>query len=145
MAQRLLAVYGTLKAAYGNHRLIERAGLKPIGYAYTNDPHFLMKGGGFPYVFAPFTQGERIRVELYAFDNDEQIRDIDRLEGHPDWYIRKPFNFIVDQPNPDTNIIENESVTAEMYVQWNKSSAGSTYGDNTVSRDIHTNIAEWNR
>jgi gamma-glutamylcyclotransferase (GGCT)/AIG2-like uncharacterized protein YtfP len=145
MAQRLLAVYGTLKAAYGNHRLIERAGLKPVGRAYTNDADFLMKGGGFPYVFAPINQGERIRVELYAFDDENQIADIDRLEGHPDWYIRKPFNFIVDQPNPDTNIIENESVTAEMYVQWNKSSAGSTYGDNTVNRDIHTNIAEWNR
>lgn len=146
MAQRLLAVYGTLKRPYGNHRLIQDAKLQFVGTAYTNNEEFFMQGGGFPYVYHPVPDGvgERIRVELYAFEDDNQIRSIDRLEGHPDWYRRTAFPFIVDQPEEGSNINENEQVTAEMYVIPDKQKA-YTYGDNTVSRDVLTKIAEWNR
>lgn len=143
---RILAVYGTLKAAYGNHRLIQQAGLKPLGRAYTNEPAFFMQGGGFPYVYNPVPEeiGERIRVELYEFDNEEQIESIDRLEGHPNWYRRTPFQFIVDDPDIECDINKDELVLAEMYVI-PETKTPISYGDNTVSRDIITKISEWNR
>lgn len=110
---RLLAVYGTLKEGYGNHRLIEQAGLDKEDFSgYTLEDTYIMTGGGFPFVFrADLEHDERthVQVELYSFDTIDQIRYIDSLEGHPNWYKREV-----------VNLYDEESATirpAWMYLQ----------------------------
>lgn len=141
MAQRLLAVYGTLKQPYGNHRLIERAKLNFEGNAYSKDDSFVMEGGGFPFVHVTEPGNDKIRVELYSFESDEDIRDIDRLEGHPDWYIRTPFKFVVDNPVIGGDLHPDQVVTAEMYVQQGKKFSFPNSNHPTVYRS--ESVAEW--
>lgn len=89
---KLLAVYGTLKQGFYNHKLIEGAGLQFVGSTYTEDGAFTMAcTGGFPIVHE--VGDEQILCELYEFENFKQLNAIDKLEGHPTWYTRKPFKF----------------------------------------------------
>lgn len=113
MAQRLLAVYGTLKRGYGNHHLIVHKNLQFFGTAVTKDPAFTMFGGGFPIVTEE--PKHHVSVELFSFDNDHDIEMIDRLEGHPNWYVRKPFTFVTGKLTNDGDYEEGE-IVAEMYV-----------------------------
>lgn len=89
---RMLAVYGTLKRGYHNHRLIEGAGLQFFGSMYTREAKFTLQGGrGFPIVRDGGDQ--HIMCELYQFDEFKDIAAIDRLEGYPSWYNRRPIEF----------------------------------------------------
>ena len=76
-------VYGTLKKGFGNHILLE--GSKFLGYAKTNPLFTMVSLGGFP---AVIIDGETsIQGEVYEV-NEEALRSLDRLEGHPNWYKR---------------------------------------------------------
>lgn len=80
-------VYGSLREGFGNHDLIK--GSNFMGDAKTL-PEFTMLGlGGFPGLVH---SGETIIVgELYEVDM-ATLADLDRLEGHPDFYQRAPFS-----------------------------------------------------
>lgn len=108
-SKKYMAVYGTLKQGYGNHRLITDAKMELYGKAKTASKEFLMLASGVPFVHNPIPTefGETINVEIYSFDTYEQIKRIDGLEGHPDWYRRTPFDFQME---------DGELLTAEMYV-----------------------------
>lgn len=83
-----VAVYGTLKRGYGNHRYLHH--LSFVCEAVSKD-HFTMYGGGFPVVVEePY---HKVAVELYSIADLKQITDADRLERHPNWYERKLFVF----------------------------------------------------
>lgn len=82
-----MAVYGTLKQDFGNNYLIEEAVLHFIGEGVTVDSKFTLQGGGFP--IARDGGNTRVAVEVFSFETEDQIRDIDNLEGHPDWYTRR--------------------------------------------------------
>lgn len=105
---RLLAVYGTLKAGYGNHRLINT--WKLFGKAVSVDDNFYMTPtqGAFPIVYTLPHNGSRVSVELYEVPSEEALGPVDRLEGHPDWYLRTPKQFLTDK---------DELVEAEIYLQ----------------------------
>lgn len=82
-----LFVYGTLKSKYGNNRLLSRAVGPEIarvsGYklVYSHGP------GSFPYAVPDLRS--RVRGEVWELPDDSpDIRSIDSLEGHPNWYIR---------------------------------------------------------
>lgn len=77
-------VYGTLKKNHGNHRYyLEDA--KFLGHAITVDK-YTMYSRGIPFVTKdPFVQ---IHGEVYEITED-QLRPIDSLEGHPQWYKRE--------------------------------------------------------
>ena len=82
-----LFVYGTLKMGHGNNRLLEHAeylGDSTIpGYrlCYAHGP------GSFP--FAIPSENEKIKGEIWDIKDDEDtLRRIDNLEGHPNWYER---------------------------------------------------------
>ncbi len=77
-------VYGTLKRAHGNHRLL--AGSKYIGTGLTKDK-YVMYEDGIPYVSESFSL-TNISGELYDVSR-ATLDDLDMLEGHPIWYKRK--------------------------------------------------------
>lgn len=80
-----IACYGTLRAGWGNHRLLEDAPLIGVGTTVQND-YTMRSMGGFPAVYKG--GNHRIVVEVYEVD-DDQLARIDRLEGHPNWYRRE--------------------------------------------------------
>ncbi len=73
-----VAVYGTLKEGYGNHRLLE--GSKLIGKGTTALKYPMVQGYGFPYVYDEEGVGENIHVEVYEVTT-EVMDSLDRLEG----------------------------------------------------------------
>jgi gamma-glutamylcyclotransferase (GGCT)/AIG2-like uncharacterized protein YtfP len=120
-----IAVYGTLRAGYGNHSLISNSDF--IGSGLTNNLHTLTASG------IPFVEKNggtsRVRVEVYAVSTREELERLDSLEGHPSWYRREDEEITLDS---------GEVVTAQIY--FNSSSKGNTvinsgdYADYAVAR-----------
>jgi len=80
-----LAVYGTLKAGHGNHRLLQAA----IVHSYrARVEGFTLYGHGIPYAVP--TQGSAVAAEVYylADPDGSVLASLDRLEGHPTHYCR---------------------------------------------------------
>lgn len=76
-------VYGTLKAGYGNNRLLSNSTFVSI-YTVAN---YRLYDAGFP-VAVP-SEGESIRGELYDIGDDERVlASLDRLEGEGMMYNR---------------------------------------------------------
>ena len=81
----LVGVYGTLKRGEPNHRLIK--GAYHVGLATVNG-HKLVSYGAFP-AMTPDDEDldHELPIELFAV-TDAQLLAMDRLEGHPDWFVR---------------------------------------------------------
>lgn len=125
-----LAVYGTLKRGYGNHRLIYTGQLEYYADAVSED-RFHLVGGGFPILYT--NPGiHRVAVELYSFTNESQLEAIDRLEGHPEWYRRERRNFITG----------NQKIFAWVYLQPSKNLSGALHPTIHVSEE---GVAKWIR
>ncbi len=78
-----VAVYGSLKKGFGNHRLLERA--KMIGETFTKPEFHMGSFGAFPGI----VKGDKkVKVEVYEVDNNT-FKNLDRLEGYPNFYNRK--------------------------------------------------------
>jgi gamma-glutamylaminecyclotransferase len=80
-----VAVYGTLKEGHGNHGLLRDSYY--IGEGFTSEPYPLIVDG-LPYLIDRKGKGKCVHVEVYRVD-DATLAQLDRLEGHPDWYQRK--------------------------------------------------------
>jgi gamma-glutamylcyclotransferase (GGCT)/AIG2-like uncharacterized protein YtfP len=88
---KLVFVYGSLKRGYWNNRLLATS--RFLAEAITVEDNFVMYDGAFPYVA---TGGiSKIKGELFEVDNEETLRNLDRLEGVPTHYIRKETKFYV--------------------------------------------------
>lgn len=82
----LVAVYGTLKAGYGNHRVIESPETKFISLGVTEPSYKMISlGGGFPGLIPGDNQ---ILVEVYEVPLSLLVGRLDRLEGYPHMYGR---------------------------------------------------------
>ena len=88
----LVAVYGTLKSGYGNNRLLRNEEF--IGEGITKDK-LSMKCYGVPMVFKEPSTAP-VFVEVYRVKEKQLHGPLDRLEGHPNLYCRKPTKVIVD-------------------------------------------------
>ena len=77
-------VYGTLKRAHGNHRLLK--GSKYLGTGLTRN-RYVMYEDGIPYVSKSFSL-TNISGELYEVSG-ATLDNLDMLEGHPIWYKRE--------------------------------------------------------
>ena len=78
-----VAVYGSLKKCFGNHRLLE--GQEYVGVWLTPPEYTMYNLGAFP---AVVPRGKTsIVCELYDVD-DGCLSRLDMLEGHPDFYER---------------------------------------------------------
>lgn len=117
-----IAVYGTLKKGKGNHPLLD--GCEFLGHGTTLDT-YPMVAQGCPFVIdeKDNPDGKHIVVEVYRVDAIA-LRDIDRLEGHPDWYVRRIKPIVMDATG---DVLE-----CYVYVQPKECAAGiHGYGDST--------------
>lgn len=89
MAQHILFVYGTLKRSFHNHYLLEKA--EYLGTGYTRSKYAMYKSG-IPFVIKT-EQVSNIHGELYQID-ENTLKQLDRLEGHPDWYCREKVEIV---------------------------------------------------
>lgn len=77
-------VYGSLRKGYHNHdRFL--TGCRYVGDGITNPEFTMITLGNFPGVFAGGDTA--IKGEIYEV-NLPTLRQLDRLEGHPDFYRR---------------------------------------------------------
>lgn len=123
----VIAVYGTLKQNESNHLLVKRAKGEFIDHGITCVRDFNMVGYGYPIVREGYGEqaGVQIKAELYRFKDEKTIADIDQLEGHPNWYCRKPFKFTTSK---------GSIVEAQMYVQ--------EYNQDVFDQDV-SRIHKW--
>ena len=103
-------VYGTLLRGFGNWRWALKDRAEFIGERETLPAFTMINLGAYPGVISH--GDEVIKGELFEVTDASVMRDLDRLEGHPNFYIR-------------TSIKLSDGEDAEMYVlnrAWN-------YGD----------------
>lgn len=86
-----LFTYGTLQRGQHNHGFLK--GAKYLGKGSTG-PGFRLVMKGLPYLLED-PDGEGCYGEIYEITN-LQLKRIDFLEGHPDWYERKKISVFVD-------------------------------------------------
>ncbi len=91
----IVAVYGTLKHGFGNHRVMREARGEFIANARSVDA-FPLVVSGLPYLLDKRGAGHRVCVELYRVTSAEGWYGLDRLEGHPDFYCRRVEKFETD-------------------------------------------------
>lgn len=86
LSGNFVAVYGTLRSGYGNNHLLSHA--KRLDKGHTVDK-LRMTCQGIPYVLSGASEeGYHVVVEVYNVADDD-MHDLDRLEGHPNWYQRR--------------------------------------------------------
>lgn len=111
-----LAVYGTLKKGFHNHRLIEHC--KFIG-EYETLPIFTMYSLG-PYPAVVHHGNTSITVEIYKIETESLAKKLDALEGYPRLYTKEIIHtevgdlviYLFNQPINGYKIIESG--------KWNK-------------------------
>lgn len=87
----LFFVYGTLKAGYGNHRVLRDSPL--VGPATSLRPSYFMSQVGFPYLFKG---GEHfVSGEVYTVNDADVKQGLDWLEGYPSHYTREVHPFVL--------------------------------------------------
>jgi gamma-glutamylaminecyclotransferase len=89
----VIAVYGTLKKGYGNHNYY-LGDSKMLGKGHTKSKYPLVVEG-LPYLVDEQGKGHNVAVEVYKV-NDKTLEQLDRLEGHPNWYCRRQIPIVVD-------------------------------------------------
>ena len=82
----LIAVYGTLKKGYSNYNHYLTSS-KYLGKGETKDKYPLIVKG-LPYLIENKGQGFNVDVDVFKVSGSV-LRDLDALEGHPNWYRRK--------------------------------------------------------
>jgi gamma-glutamylaminecyclotransferase len=81
-----VAVYGTLRQGFGNHRLLENS--KFLGKTKT-DAIFSMHGHVVPWI----SNGGSTQITVEVYEIDEQtLQSLDWLEGYPSYYDRQIIN-----------------------------------------------------
>jgi gamma-glutamylaminecyclotransferase len=91
-SETLLFVYGTLRRGGPNHPLLAAA--RFVDAARTAERYALFVDG-IPFL-APAPAVHHVRGEVYAV-SAETLAEIDRLEGHPRWYERRPVAVVLDR------------------------------------------------
>ena len=87
-----VAVYGTLKKGNSNyyHYLSDS---KHVGTGKTKDKYPLVVSG-LPYLLERKGVGHNVVVDVFKV-SDSQLEKLDKLEGHPNWYIRKQVDCVI--------------------------------------------------
>lgn len=101
----LVAVYGSLKRGFGNHRLLQGEFYDGVGDAEFLGEYVIPEGmfvmrslGGFPAIFKSSEEKDGvstpITIEVYRVSDTNMMENLDSLEGHPGWYRRE----LIDTP-----------------------------------------------
>jgi gamma-glutamylaminecyclotransferase len=81
-------VYGTLRRGQSNFRVME-GGVTFVGNCMMVGAKMFSLGGAFPGVKVDDTLSHAVHGELFIVNDEETIRRMDRLEGHPNFYERQ--------------------------------------------------------
>lgn len=92
LEQHLVAVYGTLKKGYSNYHN-HLSSSKHIGSGVTKEKYPLVIKG-LPYLIEESGVGHNVEVDVFKV-SDSVLANLDRLEGHPNWYRRKEVTILV--------------------------------------------------
>lgn len=131
LEDNLVAVYGTLKKGYNNY------------YSYLTSAKYVAKGttkdkypliiSGLPYLIEDIGKGHNVEVDVFKV-SDSKLKDLDILEGHPNWYRRKQTDVVVGKKTLSCWIYFNikEKATNQVfhksYVQAPRKLSYPTYG-----------------
>jgi gamma-glutamylaminecyclotransferase len=91
--KHLVFVYGTLRNGHSNHHLLKDAYCYGTGCTEASYVMYLISG--YPYVTSSEARYP-IVGELYAVD-DDTLKTLDSMEGHPRYYERKKTTVIVGE------------------------------------------------
>lgn len=97
MSTPFVFVYGTLKRGGSNNRLLSSSKFITVAESVTESHLFNL--GGFPCwnPTSPLSDALRapVRGEIWEV-TEEDLKRLDRLEGHPDFFYRSQMNFVHD-------------------------------------------------
>jgi len=97
----LAFVYGTLKQGFGNSLIFERHEAECLGPAVTEEEYLLVYSGC-PMIYHEDDLGDedipthKVRGDLWVIPNETCFLQLDRLEGHPDFYTRRIIEVLHD-------------------------------------------------
>ena len=123
-----VAVYGTLKKNYSNYWWY-LGNATHIGKGKTYEKYPLIVKG-LPYLINDEGKGHNVEIDLFRV-TDSTLKDLDRLEGHPNWYRREQIWVVV----------KGEPYLAWIYFNIKEKSDGQvfhkSYKQNPVSKSYH--------
>lgn len=90
----VVAVYGTLKHGYGNYNAYLKGQSIYMGGGETYS-QFPLIINGLPYLSPKKGIGKNVVVDVFRVD-DETFANLDRLEGHPRWYVREETDIVME-------------------------------------------------
>jgi gamma-glutamylaminecyclotransferase len=131
LEDNLVAVYGTLKKGYSNYYSFLTSS-KFVASGKTKDKYPLIISG-LPYLIEDIGKGHNVDVDVFKVSNSK-LKDLDRLEGHPNWYCRKQIDIVVGKKTLSCWIYFNIKETAtnqvfhKSYVQAPRKWSYPTYG-----------------
>ncbi len=82
-------VYGTLRKGWGNHRLLRHLN----GVPAVTENHYSLYARRIPFVHK--NPVSPIVGEVYEVD-ERTLESLDRLEGHPRWYVREEVPVVLE-------------------------------------------------
>ena len=106
--ETLVAVYGSLRRDFSNHRLIQFGGGEDLGNG-TADGWRMYSWGGFPAICPD--EGSSVVVEVYRVDA-KTLRNLDGLEGYSPTSTRNEF---YDRKTTTVRLDNGETVEALIY------------------------------
>ena len=115
-----VAVYGTLKKNYSNYYHYLKSSTH-VGSGETKDKYPLVISG-LPYVMNKKGVGHNVDVDVFLV-SQSTLKQIDSLEGHPNWYERKKIQILMDNGGVMTawlyfnDTIEDTGVYHKTYTQ----------------------------
>lgn len=123
LEDNLVAVYGTLKKGYSNYNRY-LTGSKHVGAGKTKEKYPLVIKG-LPYLIDEGGKGYNVEVDVFKV-SDPVLAELDRLEGHPNWYRRKQIPIVV----------KGKELTCWIYFNIREVSAGHLFHSKYVQEPI---------
>jgi len=128
-----VAVYGTLKRGQYNNQFY-LYGSEFIGHGVTKHKYPLIVSG-LPYLIEQKGSGLNVAVDVFRVD-DATLFDLDKLEGHPRWYIRKSIPIVVNEVELMCWVYFNPSAR----YKYNGQNHVQSYSDNNVCVDCMNDL-----
>ena len=113
MGRETVFVYGTLMKGMGNNCFM--AGSRFLGAGETVEEYRMTAGHGIPYLSRDWGESP-IQGELWTVD-EATLAELDRLEGHPNWYRRREIWILPEgiRRDKDPKILGWQMVKAWVY------------------------------
>jgi gamma-glutamylaminecyclotransferase len=115
LEDNLVAVYGTLKKDYSNYYSYLTSS-KYIGKGQTKDKYPLVIKG-LPYLIEEKGRGHNVEVDVFKVSGTV-LAELDRLEGHPNWYRRKQI---------EIGMVDGKVLSCWIYFNIKERSAGEVH------------------